>query len=176
MVQFLGTTTGEDLVEMAFTYDQAEPKGKANTLKGTLFFDPHMYWCIRSGEIQRTGDIVSGTLKFHTKQVDSGGVLPPLSRQYDSDGEYVSTAGERNRKQIHQEVTLHQASPLPSDKEFTLSAFGLPEPPGLEQPVVRSWYLWAALAGVVCLVVAGLFGWLARRKRTISTGIPTVRP
>jgi hypothetical protein len=160
---------GEDLVETAFTYTKVESKGKKSTLKGTLFFAPNRYWCMRSGEIQETGDIVSGTQKFQLTQVDNGGVLPPLSRLYESDGDYVSSYGEKNRQRIRSDVTLRQVTPLPSDEEFTLTAFGLPEPAGMEQPLNR-WYLWAALAGIICLGLAALLGWWTRRTRTISKG------
>jgi hypothetical protein len=46
-------------------------------------------------------------------------------------------------------------------EEFTLSAFGLPEPPGI--PVERSrLYLWIALAGIFCLGIAALIRWVYR--------------
>ncbi|MEJ5276058.1 MAG: hypothetical protein WHU94_09120 [Thermogemmata sp.] len=53
---------------------------------------------------------------------------------------------------------------VPSVEEFTLSAFGLPEPVGVEWERPVRWYLWLMLAGVVCLVAGGVFYWLSRRR------------
>jgi hypothetical protein len=48
--------------------------------------------------------------------------------------------------------------------EFTLSAFGLPEPPGIQVESSRL-YLWIALGGIVCLGIAAVIRWQIRRKR-----------
>ncbi|MEM4721704.1 MAG: hypothetical protein QXT73_06570 [Candidatus Methanomethylicaceae archaeon] len=53
---------------------------------------------------------------------------------------------------------------VPSVEEFTLSAFGLPEPVGVEWERPVRWYLWLTLAGMVCLVAGGVFYWLSRRR------------
>ncbi len=49
-------------------------------------------------------------------------------------------------------------------EDFTLTAFGLPEPVGVEWERPVRWYLWLMLAGVVCLVAGGVFYWLSRRR------------
>jgi hypothetical protein len=51
---------------------------------------------------------------------------------------------------------------LPSEGEFTLTAFGLPEPTWMVKKPMR-WYLWVALAGIISLALAALFRWKARR-------------
>ena len=55
-----------------------------------------------------------------------------------------------------------------SDSDFTLTAFGLPEPVGVtwEKPTPRYLFFLAAAAGFAVLVV--LFRWLARRRRTAA--------
>lgn len=65
-------------------------------------------------------------------------------------------------KQAH-ELEVNNNVP---DSEFTLSAFGLPEPAGMEavkKPVPM--YLWILLAAAVCGVLAFAFRYLAERKR-----------
>jgi len=52
----------------------------------------------------------------------------------------------------------------PSPDEFTLTAFGFPEPLGLKRPT--PWYIWAGVAGAVCLVLALGLRWLARCRAT----------
>ena len=54
------------------------------------------------------------------------------------------------------------SAPFP-DTDFTLSAFGLPEPPGLEWKRPTPWYLWVGLAGIVCLALGVGGRWLKQR-------------
>ena len=152
----------EELVEVAFTYSKLDGKAKV-ILKGKLVFDPQRYWCLRSADISQTGDLVSGTEKIWVMQSDNAGELPPLSRVYESDGNWVSSAGWSNHQRLRYEATLSQPRRPPGDEEFTLSAFGLPEPPGLEWKRPTPWYLWVGLAGIVCLVLGVGVRWLWQR-------------
>jgi hypothetical protein len=47
--------------------------------------------------------------------------------------------------------------------EFTLTAFGLPEPPGIEWKKPMPVYLWVIAAAVGCLLLAMGARWLKRR-------------
>lgn len=58
----------------------------------------------------------------------------------------------------------HEPTP---DDEFTLPFFGLKAPPDLTNKPTR-WYLWVALAGLLCLGVAALFRRLSRRAQNAS--------
>jgi len=55
----------------------------------------------------------------------------------------------------------------PPEREFTLSAFGLPEPPGVTWVQERRTpvYVWLLVAAGVLLTLALVFRWLARRLR-----------
>jgi hypothetical protein len=162
----------EELVDVTFTYSKEEANRKKRTLNGTVVFDPNRYWCLRSGDIQVTGDFVSGSQKIQVTQSDNAGALPPVSRVCESDGDWISSAGSRNRQRIRYEVTLSQPTRLPSDREFTLSAFGLPEPPGLGR-APTPWYLWAAVLGFVCLGLAVFLRWRARRAERVTASRST---
>jgi hypothetical protein len=163
---------GEELVEVAFTYSFTEgPKKWRTNLKGKLLFDPRQYWCWRSGDIQVTGDTINGTLKLRGTQSNKGDELPPLSRVWESEGDWVfPMAGVRNRKKLRYEATLSRPAELPADEEFRLSAFGLPEPVGVVWDKPTPTYVWLlAAAGVVGALAFG-FRYLARR------GHPTAPP
>jgi len=56
------------------------------------------------------------------------------------------------------------------ERDFTLSAFGLSEPGGVQRPT--RWYLWAAILGIGCLIVAALFFW---RTRGTGRALPTAQ-
>jgi hypothetical protein len=54
----------------------------------------------------------------------------------------------------------------PSDAEFTLSAFGLPEPVGVVWEKKTPVYVWLLLAAGVLGLLAVVLAWLAKRRRT----------
>lgn len=60
------------------------------------------------------------------------------------------------------ELEAIERSDVPLE-EFTLSAFGLPEPPGLKVERSSQLYLWIALGGVFCLGIGVLIRWRLRR-------------
>jgi hypothetical protein len=49
------------------------------------------------------------------------------------------------------------------DQAFRLSAFGLPEPPGVEWKKPTPWWLWISLGGIAMLVLGAGLGWLRKR-------------
>jgi hypothetical protein len=153
---------GEDLVEVAFRYtedDQFDPRTKT----GTLLFDPSSHWRLRSADIRVSGPMSQGTKKLRV--VETG---DPSSRfrALQVDGDYASQDGSRNSQTIRIEATLSRPARLPADEEFTLSAFGLPEPPGIRRPV--AWNLWAALLGVLFLVAGGILRYVRQRRARIA--------
>lgn len=62
----------------------------------------------------------------------------------------------------------------PSDEEFRLSHYGLPEPMGVKPlPPSRTW-LWLVAAAVSTAALAILFAWLKRRRTmAVRTNVPT---
>lgn len=66
------------------------------------------------------------------------------------------------------EITEFERCPPFADADFRLTAFGLPEPQGVQWPTPPKTWLWLVLAGVVVGLLAGLFTWLKRRHtRTV---------
>jgi hypothetical protein len=164
-------TDGEELVEVAFTYSRKDGPYQ-QSLSGKLLFDPRRYWCWRSGDMQQTGDIVSGTLKLRGTQSENAGERPPLSRVWEYDGDWVSLKepGVRNRQKIRWEVTLSQPTSLPADEEFRLSAFGIREPVGVVWEKPTPTYVWILVAAGVAAALAFGFRYLARRGRAAASG------
>jgi len=58
---------------------------------------------------------------------------------------------------------FRHSTPFP-DSDFRLSAFGLPEPPGMEWKTPTPWWLWSSLVGAALLVVGAVFYRLKRRS------------
>lgn len=161
---------GNELVEVAFTYSKMDGKWKRN-LNGKLFLDPNRYWCWRSGEVRAVSEgFSSGTLKFEGTQSANDGDSPPLSRVWESDGDWTSSKGEwSNQQRIRYEATLNRPSRLPADTDFTLSAFDLPEPFGVVWKKQTPTYVWLLVAAGTCAVLAVGFRYLAR-KRAVNSG------
>ncbi len=89
----------------------------------------------------------------------------------------VQGDSETRKYPVVEEILEFEHCPPFDDSEFTLSAFGLPEPPGLETtpaPKPTRWYLWIALAGGVSLLGALFFSWRIRKARAAAAG--TAKP
>ena len=120
-------------------------------------------------------DQTRGAIKSYTITTSSGNYIEvSIDRNQDPLGEYFPPRQmtckyfkSKDSKEVILEriVTYEKITPTKyTDRDFTLSAFGLPEPPGEETPGwrINSYLLIAAsLAAVATL----LFWWLARRKK-----------
>jgi hypothetical protein len=61
------------------------------------------------------------------------------------------------------------------ESDFTLAAFGLPEPLGMAIPKKSRWYLWFIAGGVGCLLV-GFFFWRRHQHNNGSQLRPAIPP
>jgi hypothetical protein len=155
---------GRNLVEVAFTYNFTENNWKSNW-KGKLLLDPERYWCCHSVDGVLKGDYVGGTLKHRNTQSDNAEDGLPLSRAWEYVGDWRSSNGEvTNRQTLKCEAQLSRPDTLPDDAEFTLSAFGLPEPVGVTWEKPSRTYLWILAAAGVSVALALGFRYLARRR------------
>jgi hypothetical protein len=152
---------GEDLVRVTFTFT---PEGR-NRLKGGWFvLDPRHNWVIRSSEIELDlGEKSEGVAKWTVQnEFTEGSDRHPIATKHvmrievwekgrlTAETEYITDYASRERPSIPEE-------------EFTLSAYGLPEP-HWARPKKTPWYWWFGMAGIGCLCVAAAVRWLKTRK------------
>lgn len=151
--------SGDNLVEVTFDYSHDVKPGGNPVQGGTLVLDPQRFWSLRYYDVRIRSDRGQGTLKFKVlKWHEMDGLPVPDSAVLETD-----TVINKIQNQQKWEYTYELRVPdsLPLDSEFTLSAFGLPEPQ-VTRPGIP-WYLWAASLGVCFLSVGVFFRWRARR-------------
>ncbi len=161
------TTDEGGLVAATVHYDQskANPKRKL-VAEATLKFNPRRHWCLQAVQERSTfpgasGGTNSATTAFILEDHPSG--IPLVRRQ-----ESVNTADSAssgpidNRRVVEYDLRVDESVP---DAEFTLSAFGLPEPVGVTWERPTPVYVWLLVAAGGLGVLAWLFRWLARRRR-----------
>src|SRR5262249_44703395 len=86
----------------------------------------------------------------------------PVMRRRNEEGS-VEGLGPTAR---YEEIEKAELSRAPPPEDFTLTAFGLPEPDFMKnQPTATRWWLWGALAGGALLVLGAVFSWLRQRAR-----------
>ncbi|MCS6977776.1 MAG: hypothetical protein NZM31_12325, partial [Gemmatales bacterium] len=81
--------------------------------------------------------------------------------------EWILSDGLKNNTTFIADFDLHLPDTLPPESEFTLSAFGLPEPPGVTWERPTPWWLYGIAVGLALVVLSGIlfrvFGRLRRQ-------------
>jgi hypothetical protein len=134
---------------------------------GVVVLDPRRCWVLREFEIAGRRGTLHLSRKVEIDVVDSSSGFPIPKRVIEMN-DYTLQDGTHDRAKLIRELDLTDPDPLPDQQEFTLTAFGLPEPPGVDWKKPTPWWLWGAGAGIASIIIAGLFGWLrARRRETV---------
>jgi hypothetical protein len=152
----------DGLVRVTFRYAPKDPT-KDWQRSGVVVLDPSRDWVIRRTELEEKRQV--GNIKVtgkYTGRID-----------YKENGDQHVIKAETRKKiwnngTVVNEITMLGESELRPRKsipesEFTLSAFGLPEP-HWARPKSKPWYLWFAIAGLVCLSLGGGVAWVKRRR------------
>jgi hypothetical protein len=153
---------GREWAKVEFEYS-SQGNARIPSVAGWVLYDPDRYWVIGEYDLQLYWKVngAKATTAATYEYKDTGDGFPILTR--------IDKHFKRPDKSYESEDTyefdLRQADVLESD--FTLSAFGFPEPVGLERPPIR-WYIWAAVLGFVCLGLAALLRWRARRAEHVT--------
>jgi LPXTG-motif cell wall-anchored protein len=134
---------------------------------GVLLLDPNRYWCVRGCEL-RNRYIDAEALINEKVQLRDPSENLPVPKQIVSVSNQKRSMGEHLVVKTMMEFELYEPSRLPPDKEFSLSAFGLPEPLGVSWSRTP-WYLWVGLAGILFLLVGAGFYWLKRRRQAAGS-------
>jgi hypothetical protein len=132
-----------------------------------VILDPLRDWVLRRAEVtvelggKYKGMTWKSTLRRDYKEGPDG--RPLLSR----------TEGKRtflkNGQVVHEKSGVTETDTKPRsaipESEFTLTAFGLPEPHWARPPKrALSLWLWFGIAGIACLVLGAAVFWLKKRR------------
>lgn len=173
-VSLSASRVGDELVRIEFSnhphlvtgqqFKQNNIPNEWNDLtEGWVLLDPAHYWVFREYHvINEWQNHVTATTdaKFDYKIGRDG--FPILTRiESQSNGRDTREQGSLEFDLTEQDV---------SDNQFTLSAYGFPEPKDVERRLPL--YLWIALAGLFCLIAAALIRWLYYRGKTVATLTP----
>ena len=117
---------------------------------GWLILDPKCYWCVRECELPYYSPRFPKSRAVARYQYDVAHGSFPLLKQI----EIVYYAPETSEKPTSRTVLDYVLEKrVPAEKEFTLSAFGFPEPTGVVWHRPTPWYLYFIGAGVGLLAL-----------------------
>jgi hypothetical protein len=153
------------LVRVDFSYERRNYPGENDTARyiGWMVLDPELFWCAASvqARYEVNGKAIS-TLRLEHALTRGQGALPIIKRST-FENTPVSGNAELIRKGVF-EFSLTESSNVP-ETDFTLTAFGLPEPQGIIWNRRPRYYLWFLGLGVTALLIAFLWRRLARREK-----------
>jgi hypothetical protein len=155
----------EELVRVTFRYSPDNKKVYPRDGVVAVALDPLGDWVLRRAEVEieshgkKRKGIWKSVLRRDYKPGPDGHPLlsgGELRNTFQENGQVI----DENRYLV--EMDLKQRKSIP-ESEFTLSAYGLPEP-YWARPEPRPWYLWFGIAGIVCLALGASAFWLKRRR------------
>ena len=158
---------GSELVRIEFEWPrELQPRFWAQ--HGTLVLDPHYYWLI--GEAELKGDIETqpfGTGPQLVQQRFQPAVREGLPGLW---GRLTNTLRWTPQGHVFgSESTLEFDLAIPHERDFTLSAFGLPEPPGVAWEGPTPWWLYGNIVGFALVILSGILYKIVGRWRTQAT-------
>jgi hypothetical protein len=167
----------DEVVEVSCTFEQSDGPGRRpGRVTGTIHVDPKRFWCLRSADLvahfKDDKRFKSGTTKLRVSELGESAESVPFPKKFEIHRNFISHSGEIVEGHAQTEYELILPSHLPAEEEFTLSAFGLPEPIGVEWKKPTRWHLWLALAGTACLVLAIGLRFALRRGSADLSGVP----
>jgi hypothetical protein len=158
---------GTELVRVEFdnAHPIKEPERKFCPVQsGSMLLDPNRFWYVRSCEVRCKFADSDCTARVENQLADLSTKYPVLKRQVVNQ-DFDSPQQGRVTQQRATDYDLHEPSPLPPDDDFTLTAFGFPEPFDVpKKSVWTRWYVWTGIGGVLCLG-AGLAVQRFRRRQ-----------
>jgi hypothetical protein len=161
----------EELIEVEFDWPHdvaARSPEDFNPIQGgRMLLDPKRFWTIRELELQLKTLVARGTYK-RRNDIDKGQEIPVPKHVVTSEEYNLNSGGQMVLKTETVEMSFKKPKRPPPDRDFSLSAFGLPEPLGVSWSRTP-WYLWVALAGILFLLIGAGFYWLKRRRQAAGS-------
>jgi hypothetical protein len=154
----------DELIKLHFQHQptEADKKRSYYPARGWIVLDPNQYWRVCESEIQNVYRGDAGRDKIHSSIdcVILGGI-PVLTKRV-SRGEQTFSKKTTN---IVATMEYSVSNDDPAAEEFTLSAFGLPEPITATPPAKPRYWLWLSVGGFIVLAMAV---WVRRRHAANS--------
>ena len=164
---------GQEIIQVDFDNSHPVPveisDPGAKTLdklqSGTLWLDPNRYWCVRSCDLNYKYLLNSeATVRVDAELVDETAEYPILKRWMEK-----RVIKHADQKVVPSATTLDFEISVPTnppeDSDFTLTAFGLPEPHSLPPHKANTnWYVWFGILGLICLTIGAGSLWLRKRR------------
>ncbi len=160
---------GSNLARVEFEYTKAE-KNRHVPSSGWFELDPALYWVVRGYHVKITAPSAvggySGTASYSAEFKIGRSGIPLLTKS----SERIDCPAEKTNSEWTNEYSLDEHEP--AAEEFTLTAFGLPEPHGVIWPKPTPYYLWFIGVGLASLVL-GVFlrRWLQKKAATRASSI-----
>ena len=156
--------------ECPYPIEKRKEPGFSAVQGGHMVLDPKHLWCLKEYSV-RTNDSASRRTFSRKFDYATGPDQFPILREvrthqlgYHPDGKDWFTCESVVKSEFQYSPSAFE------DREMTLSAFGLPEPIGIEPPPKPTpRYVWFLVAAGALALLAILFHWFARRSKTVQT-------
>lgn len=136
-------------IDWNFKNAEGEYRPTNQPRKHTAIFDPAEHWCLRevAGGIGTNGNDVIESKKIFLYSMVNG---VQICDGYIQTGISTASSDVVWRTEVNNPVTIIGLSP----QDFTLSAFGLPEPDWYRPPT--PWWMYTSLAGLAMVIVGAV--------------------
>jgi hypothetical protein len=159
---------GDALVEVTFNSPVNRQQLPGDVESGSMVLDRNRYWTLHSAEVKHSTQANRGITKVEVIDVASIRDNAPIPKRIDSVMDFVWDDGRKRRTEVSERWELAVPTRQPSDRDFTLEAYGLPAPKGMLWPRKSiPPFAWAAGAAILCLALALLLRrgiWLNRKQ------------
>jgi hypothetical protein len=165
--RYSSEASADQLVEVSFALPRDPTHAPASVVSGTLLLNPKHLWCLCRSEVQWAIPDRTGTTSFEVLdwgETSEGLVFPRRTRELIT---AIFKDGSKAQRESNVTWDIREPKNLPPDRELSLAAFGLPEPPGSDWPQNGpSAYIWVAVVGLICLAAATVLRRVYRHARS----------
>jgi hypothetical protein len=152
-------------LNLRFSYRKTfkTPKGNPALVwkDASVFLDEDKSMLIRRYELWYSTPRFDGKVITENELDDSDDSIPVVKRSISHYKIILHKGGIKESE----EVTEYQSERKPlTEADCSLTAFGLPEPPGIKWKKPTLLYVWILGAALLSLTLMGVFRWLVRRK------------
>lgn len=149
------------------------PVNRGQRLVGLeLWVDPGRAWLPLKIRTRYAAALATQGYEIEVREHTYGDGPNPLPKYTRWTQDSISPTGERQMSLSGQVELELSAATIPPEEQFTLSAFGLPEPLGVVWPKRSFTWVWFVAAGVGLVISMLGFRWLSRRAARCRSAAP----